>query len=293
MAAPTTSWDSRLIGVHCSTVGGLAKAIERGAALGCSAIQIFAKNNSRWKTPPLRDKDLHEFFEARRTSGIKLVCAHIGYLINLASGQRSIVEQSMESMRLEFRLAEQLEIPVLILRPGSHTGDGELVGIRRLADRLNILLDETYYSDLRIMIENSAGQGSSLGHRFEHLRDLLDRLHDRRRVRICLDTAHLFAAGYDLRTPTTYEATWQVFDQIVGRSWLGCLHVNDSARALNSHVDRHEHLGKGKIGIRAFGLLMRDPQLSHVPMILEPPKGGKGGLVDQKNLQTLRRLLRG
>lgn len=283
-------WGKRLVGVHCSTAGGLHTAIERGEALGCTAIQIFSKNNNRWLAPPLTEADSATFLAAQKASNVRLVFAHAGYLINLASPDRSIVEQSMESMRFELNRAETLQLPFIVLHPGAHKGEGENVGIRRIADRLNILLDESYFCPTKILFEGTAGQGSSIGYRFEHLRDIIGRIRHQDRVGVCLDTAHLFAAGFDFRTPATYEAMWQSFDEIVGRRWLCVLHLNDSLRTLGSKVDRHTHIGKGEIGTRAFGLLMRDESLAHVAMVCETPKG-KTDKEDRENLKKLHQLM--
>jgi deoxyribonuclease IV len=283
-------WGSRLVGVHCSTQGGLETAIERGDALGCTAMQIFSKNNKRWLAPPLDNKEIDAFQGTWKLSRIQLIFAHAGYLINLASPDAKTTERSMESMRTELIRAENLDLPFIILHPGSHKGEGETVAIRRVADRLNILFEESVFSKTRILLEGTAGQGNSIGHRFEHLRDILSGVRDIDRIGICLDTAHLFAAGYDFRTPKTYAAMWSDFDRIVGMRWLGALHLNDSTHALDSHVDRHTHIGEGKIGARAFGLIMRDAQLAHLPMVCETPKG-KTDALDRKNLVKLHRML--
>ncbi len=282
-------WGDRLVGVHCSTTGGLATGIARGAALGCTAVQIFAKNNNRWMAPPLSNIEIDEFRDAWQAAGIPLIFSHAGYLINLASPDPKITELSMESMRGELVRAEALGLPFVVLHPGSHKGVGEPTGIRYITDRLNILFEETVFSRTRIVLEGTAGQGHSIGHRFEHLRDILAGVRDIDRIGICLDSAHLFAAGYDLRTPTTYARLWEEFDRVVGLRWLSCLHLNDTTRELGSRVDRHIHIGEGKIGSRAFGLLMRDPRLAAIPMVCETPKG-KTDALDRKNLRKLYQL---
>lgn len=283
-------WGDRLIGVHCSTSGGLVTGIERGARLGCTAIQIFAKNNNRWLALPLANDEIDAFRERWTQSQIRLIFAHAGYLINLASPDSKMTELSMESMRCELTLAEALGLPFIVLHPGSHKGVGESTGIRYITDRLNILFEETTFSRTRVLLEGTAGQGHSIGHRFEHLRDILAAVREIDRIGICLDTAHLFAAGYDLRTPTTYAALWEEFDRVVGLRWLSCFHLNDTTRALGSKVDRHTHIGEGTIGIRPFGMLLRDTRFAHLPMVCETPKG-KTDALDQKNLLTLRGLL--
>ncbi len=283
-------WGERLVGVHASTQGGVVTGIKRGDALGCTAIQIFTKNNSRWHAAPFTQDETDDFLDERDWSGIRCVLGHASYLINLASGEPKITEQSMEAMRDEMHRAESLELTYLVLHPGAHKGDGDLTGIRRVADRLNILFEESVFQHTRILLEGTAGQGTSLGHRFEHLRDILAGVRDLDRVGICLDTAHLFAAGYDFRTPTTYAALWDEFERVVGRRWLAALHLNDTTKKLGSRVDRHHHIGQGQIGVRAFGLIMRDPRLTTIPMICETPKGPQEKF-DAVNLAKLHGLM--
>lgn len=265
--------------------------VVRGAQLGCTAIQLFTKNNNRWLAPVISLQEVDAFRAALQASSVRIVMAHAGYLINLATTDPTLTERSMESMRLELHNTEALGIPFVVVHPGAHKGDGEAIAIRRIAERMNILLEETAGYRTSILIEGTAGQGTSIGHRFEHLRDLLGSIRYGDRVGICLDTAHLFAAGYDFRTPETYARLWEAFDRIVGRTWLKALHLNDSRRPLGSRVDRHAHIGKGTIGNAGFRLLMRDPRLRATPMVLETPKG-KTDALDRKNLKTLQRLMK-
>lgn len=281
----------RLLGIHCSTAGGVAMGVVRGAQLGCTAIQLFTKNNNRWLAPAVGLQEVDAFRAALEGSSVRMVMAHAGYLINLATTDPTLTERSMESMRLELHNAEALGIPLVVIHPGAHRGDGEAIAIRRIAERMNILLEETAGYRTTLLIEGTAGQGTSIGHRFEHLRDLLEGVRYGDRVGICLDTAHLFAAGYDFRTPETYARLWEAFDRIVGRTWLKALHLNDSRRPLGSRVDRHEHIGKGKIGCPGFRLILKDPRLRAIPMVLETPKG-KTDALDRKNLDTLQRLMK-
>ncbi|MBI2346113.1 MAG: deoxyribonuclease IV [Deltaproteobacteria bacterium] len=281
----------RLLGFHCSAAGGLANAIRRGAKLGCTAIQLFTKNNNRWLGPPLTLKEIDAFRTAWAASPIRCIMSHVGYLVNLASTDPAITEHSMESMRMELQNAQALDIPYVVVHPGAHKGEGEAMAIRRVAERLNILLEETVGDQLVIAVEGTAGQGSSLGHRFEHLRDILAGVRYGDRVGVCLDTAHLFAAGYDLRSASAYRSTWEAFDRIVGRAALRTMHLNDTKRELGSRVDRHEHIGKGAIGLSGFRLLMRDLSLRAVPMVMETPKG-KTDAVDRRNLTILQSLVK-
>lgn len=284
-------WKGRLIGVHCSTAGGLATGVSRGAALGCTAIQLFTKNNNRWLGPPVGLKEMDAFRAAWAASRIRTIMAHAGYLINLATSDPVLTEHSMESMRLELQNAQAVGIPFVIVHPGAHKGEGDAVAIRRVGERINILLDEMAGDRVHILIEGTAGQGSSIGHRFEHLRDILHTIRYADHAGICLDTAHLFAAGYDFRMPKGYAAMWGAFDRIVGRRWLKALHLNDSKRPLGSLVDRHEHLGKGTIGRGGFRLILQDRSLRSVPMVLETPKG-KTDALDRKNLALVQHLMR-
>lgn len=285
------SFGNRLVGVHCSTAGGLCKAVTRGEKIGCTAIQLFTKNNKRFLAPPLSLSDIDAFCTALTASHIRLVVAHAGYLLNLATPDPVLTERSMESMRLEMLNAHAVGIPYVIVHPGAHRGDGEATAIRRISERVNILLDETGGDSTSILIEGTAGQGTTIGHRFEHLRDILDGVRFGDRVGICLDTAHLFAAGFDLRTPRKYKETWEAFDRIVGRQWLKAIHLNDTKRELGSRVDRHEQIGKGKIGRAGFRLIMKDKRLKAIPMVLETPKG-KTDAMDMKNLAAIKELMR-
>ncbi len=280
-----------LIGAHMSISGGVFNSLLLGKELGCTTIQIFTKNNNQWKAKELTPEDAKKFFENQRKTKISPVVGHNGYLINLASPKEDLHRQSLESMLVELRRAEFLKLPYLVMHPGSHLGSGEKEGIRRIAHSIDWLHQRTKGYKVKICLETTAGQGSSIGHRFEHLAEIIERVKDKKRLAVCYDTCHTFAAGYDIRTKKAYDATFKEFDNIIGLSRLKVIHVNDSLRDLGSRVDRHQHIGEGKIGISGFRLLMNDRRWEKVPKILETPKEG-GTARDIKNLKVLRSLVK-
>lgn len=286
------SFGDRLIGAHMSTEGGVVRALDRGKALGCTAIQIFAKNNNQWDAKPFSSADLDVFHQRRETSPIRVIFSHAGYLINLAAPDGETYEKSFASMALELSRAHALQLPFVVLHPGAHKGRGVAWGIERVALSLNRLFDHDR-SAVKIALEVTAGQGSSLGSRFEELAEIIARVDAKERLGVCVDSAHAFAAGYDLRSPEGYRALWCEFDASIGCSALLALHLNDSKRELGSRVDRHEHLGKGCIGLEAFRLLLRDQRLAHLPMVLETPKEDDPVARDRENLLQLFHFLNG
>lgn len=273
-----------------SIAGGLHKAFERGDRLQCRAIQIFLKNHSQWKAKLLTEPDRILFEEARKNSAIKFVVAHDSYLINLASPNRDLFRRSLDAFIEEMRRANFLGVPYLVMHPGAHTGAGIAAGIARVAQALNRAL-KTVGPPVQILLENTAGQGSCLGHRFEHLADILTRIKDSGRVGVCLDTCHLFAAGYDIRTKEAYVGTMRELNRRIGIGKIKVFHVNDSKKDLGSRVDRHCHIGQGCIGLDAFRFLINDRRFSAIPKILETPKG-PGIEEDLMNLSTLANLLK-
>jgi len=276
-------------GAHMSIEGGIYRALERGALAGCRTLQIFLKNSNRWKAKALCEDDRILYAAAQKKTGIKPVVAHVSYLVNLASSAPLLWEKSLNAFIEELERANYLSIPFVILHPGAHLGAGEREGIRRAADALSRALVEVA-PPVRILLENTAGQGSSLGHRFEQLAAILDRVRDADRIGICLDTCHLFAAGYDIRDPEGYLKTIAAADRFIGISKIGVFHLNDCKRELGSHVDRHEHIGRGLIGLEGFRALVNDSRFVQIPKILETPKG-KDLKEDKINLATLRRLV--
>ena len=256
---------------------------------GCRVLQIFVKNNNRWVGKPIERPEAREFRSASRGAGFARVIAHTSYLINLASPDADLRRKSIESLAEEIDRCARLGIRDLVLHPGAHCGEGEAAGVARIAASLDEAFDRTGGARVRILLETAAGQGSCVGHRFEHLRDILGAVRNPRRVAACLDTCHVHAAGYDLVTRAGYAETIEAFDRTVGLARLAAIHVNDSKKPRGSRVDRHEHIGRGHIGRRGFRNLMTDPRLAAVPKFLETPKDETLAF-DRANLATLRRL---
>lgn len=257
----------RLIGAHTSTTGGLQNALYEGKQLGCTTVQIFTASPRQWKPGPLSAEQVEKFQRARTETGIHAVVSHAAYLINLASADPDTRRKSFEAYRAELHRCAALGIRYAVLHMGSHP-DFE-TGMGLLIENLRQLLAELP-DGVCIAMETMAGQGSALCYRFEHFAQIYDALPDERLV-ICADTCHLFAAGYDLRHPDTYETIWQEFDRLIGIARLQVWHLNDSKKPLGSRVDRHEHIGEGELGIRAFELILNDPRFVALPMIIETP----------------------
>ena len=276
-----------------SIAGGVAQALWRGMEIGCDAIQLFTKNANQWRSKPLTPDDRAAFQQARQETGVIPVAAHDSYLINLASPDTRLYEQSQEALWEEMQRAEALGIPYLVMHPGSHRGDGEQEGLYRIARAINLLHQQGGEMRVMILLETTAGQGATLGNRFEHFARIIEQIEEDKRVGVCLDTCHVFAAGYDISTPQGYEATVEEFERVIGLERLKVIHLNDSKGTLGARVDRHEHIGKGHLGLDAFRRLLQDPRLAHLPFILETPKGKTacGEDWDCVNLRTLRGLL--
>jgi deoxyribonuclease IV len=278
-----------LAGAHMSIAGGMHRAFERGLKAGCRTIQVFLKNSNQWKAKPLTEQDRKLFREAQRKSGIRPVMAHDSYLINLASPDIFLRKKSIDAFIEEMERANFLGIPYLITHPGAHVGAGVEAGITRISDSLERAL-EIVEPPVAVLLENTAGQGTSIGCCFEHLAAIIEKIPDSDRVGVCLDTCHLFAAGYDIRTEKGYETTMRDFDRLVGLRKIRAFHVNDSKKDLGSHVDRHAHIGEGCIGLEGFRRLVNDKRFVRIPKILETPKGPDLA-EDIMNLATLKKLL--
>ena len=282
--------DLLLLGAHTSTAGGVSKAIERAEKLGFTAIQIFTKNNNRWFQKPFDQKEIDKFKTNLKNSSIKFVVSHDSYLINLCAKDNSILKKSRDAFLDELTRCEQLGIPYLNFHPGSHVGAGEKDGIKLIAESLNIVHNKTKNFKVSSMLEATAGAGTAIGYRFEQLSEIIDRVDDKERMSVCIDTAHIFAAGYDIKNPKNYKKVIKEFDDIIGLDRLKCFHINDSKKELGSRRDRHEHIGKGFIGKEGFSNIMNDRQLKKIPKILETPKG-KEMKEDIKNIKTLLSLI--
>jgi deoxyribonuclease-4 len=280
-----------LIGAHMSISGGVFNSLLLGEELGCTTIQIFTKNNNQWKAKEITSEDVKKFFENQKKTNISPVVGHNGYLINLASPKEDIYNQSLDSMLVELQRAELLALPYLVMHPGSHLGTGEIEGIKKIAKSINWLYQKTKGYKVKICLETTAGQGSAIGFRFEQLQEIIARVKDNQRMGVCYDTCHTFAAGYDIRNKKAYDETFREFDKVIGLSRLEVIHVNDSMKDFGSRVDRHQHIGEGKIGLEGFRLLMNDQRWEKIPKILETPKE-EGTAKDIRNLKVLRSLVK-
>lgn len=261
-----------LLGTHVSAAGGMYRACERGAQIGCTAIQVFTKNANQWAGTPITDEDVRTYKTALAKSSIAHVVAHAAYLINLCAANPLVLQKSREGLTDELHRCERFGIDGLVVHPGSHMGKGEEEGIRQIAESINLVHHVTPDFRVRTLLETTAGQGSAVGYRFEHLRDILGHIDLTDRMAVCIDTCHLFAAGYPIHTSAGWEETMQKFHAVIGSSSLALVHVNDSGRAFGTRVDRHEHIGKGQIGLEGFRALMNDPRLAGIPKILETEK---------------------
>lgn len=273
-----------------SIAGGPANALLRGHSIGCDAVQIFTRNANRWRSKELTSQQIEDFQQARAATGIHPIVAHSSYLINLATPDDDLWQRSVEALILEMRRCQQLGVRDYVLHPGAHRGSGEVAGLCRVATALSAALSATAGAEVRVLLENTAGQGSSLGYTFEHLAWLVGHTEGTERLGVCFDTAHALAAGYEFRQAESYAAMWEHFCDIIGLTRLHAIHLNDSKRDLASRVDRHEHIGKGYVGLEAFRMLVNDRRLRSVPMLLETPKG-PDMLEDVENLALLRDLI--
>lgn len=290
MARTPSSRKAPLIGAHVSTSGGFGKAIDRALTVGCRAMQVFVKNNMRWFANPLTAKEVDDFHHHVRRKELDAVFGHTGYLINLAADKEEFHNNSIRSLSEELVRADQLNLPFLVLHPGAHMGAGEEAGLAKVIASLDAIHAALPDVRTRVALEITAGQGTCLGHRFEHLATIIAGVKHPGRLCVCLDTAHLFAAGYDISTEAGAKKTFKDFDRVVGGEKLVAIHMNDSKAALGSHVDRHDHIGKGKIGLEAFRYIMRASRFEKVPKVLETPKG-PDMKEDVENLAVLRSML--
>jgi deoxyribonuclease IV len=272
-----------------SIAKGIERALERGQSIGCRTIQVFTKNNNQWRAAPLPDSSVRAFHALRSESGIGPIVAHTSYLINVASDRPELYEKSIASFHEELDRCETLGIEYLVVHPGAAVGAPRKQALQRVCKALKQLIRATRGYRVMICVETTAGQGSSLGTYFEEIGLILSRVGNPNRLGVCLDTCHIFAAGYDIRTSAGYYKTFRDFDTIIGLEHLKVIHVNDSKRPLNSRVDRHEHIGHGHIGERGFHHLMRDRRLRQLPKILETPKDADM-TEDVTNLALLTRL---
>jgi deoxyribonuclease-4 len=289
-----------LLGAHMSVAGGLTRAVERAVVHRCDAFQIFAKNANQWRGRVLPREEIREFRARVKAAGIGPVVSHGSYLINVATTNPVLRQQSMEAMGDELDRAEALGLLGVVLHPGAYTIGSEAEGLTLIADALLELLRARRRGRTMILLEQTAGQGTALGATFEQLASIIAKMNDHRRVGVCLDTCHLIAAGYDICSPEGYASTFAQFGRLVGFDRLKVFHMNDSKKPLGSRVDRHEHIGQGHLGLEPFRRIVNDRRFRDLPMLLETPKGeGKptGPIavdpLDERNLNTLRELMAG
>ena len=270
--------------------GGVHRAIERSCSIEGTAMQMFVKNNMQWFARPLERAEIKAFIRHAQRKQIEAAFAHSSYLINLAATNPQFHANSLRALAEELTRADQLELPFLVLHPGAHLGAGEEAGIEKIVASIDAIWEVIPKVKTKIALETTAGQGSCLGDKFEHLAAIIENVREPERLCVCLDTAHVFEAGYDIGSEAGTRKTFRDFDRVIGLDRLAAIHLNDSKTALGSRVDRHEHIGKGKIGLDAFRFIMRDRRFRKIPKVLETPKG-KELAEDVENMKTLRRLL--
>ncbi len=266
--------------------GGMHRAIERARSIECSAMQIFVKNNMQWFARPLSAAEIKDFRDHPQRAELGFVFAHANYLINLAATNPQFHANSIRALAEELTRADQLGLPFLVLHPGAHLGAGEEAGLKKIVQSIDQVFARIPKVKTQIALETTAGQGTCLGEKFQHLAYLIANAREPERLCVCLDTAHVFAAGYDLTSAAGTRQTLREFDRLVGLQHLAALHLNDSKTGRGSRVDRHEHIGKGQIGLEAFRVIMRDRRFGKIPKVLETPKG-KELKEDVENMKTL------
>jgi deoxyribonuclease-4 len=280
-----------ILGAHQSIAGGYYRAVELAHQLQCDCVQLFTKNNNQWRAKELTEEDVRLFQTKLKELCVVHPLAHDSYLINLASPDRTLWKKSVDAFVLEMLRANQLGIAYLVTHPGAYTTSSEEAGIAAVVRALDEVHRQTRGIKTRCLLETTAGQGSSLGYRFEQLAEIIARVQDAERLGVCVDTCHIFAAGYPISTEKDYQATMRALDKTVGLKLVRAIHLNDSVKPLGSRVDRHAHIGRGMIGKEGFRLLLADRRFRKVPMYLETPKGEENGRnLDTINLRTLRRL---
>ncbi|MEX0849606.1 MAG: deoxyribonuclease IV [Candidatus Dependentiae bacterium] len=276
-----------LLGAHMSIAGGIEQSILRAEQIGCTAVQFFSKSNRQWKTKPLTESEITAFKETFKKSSITSATIHASYLINIGSPNAETSNRSRDALADEFNRAQQLGVDHLVFHPGSHLKKSEPDCLQRIAEQINYILEGSTQNNTLLTLETMAGQGTNVCYSFEHLAYILEKVEQKNRIGICLDTCHIFAAGYDIKEK--YQEVMQSFDDIIGLKYLKVIHINDSKKPCGSRVDRHEHIGEGQIGLEAFKQLMNDPRLAYISKILETPKDSAED--DIKNIATLKALI--
>lgn len=280
-----------LLGAHMPISGGLAKAVERGASIGCTTIQIFTKSNRQWKAKELSEQEIEQFKNTAKALNISPIVAHATYLINIASADPKISLASTQALSMELARCQSLNIPYLVLHPGAYGKGSPEEGLARISANLDAIFEEVPGHTM-ILLETMAGQGTSLCWNFEQIATVIKKSTHKKRLGVCLDTCHAFVAGYDFKDKASYEKLWHDFDKLIGIEKLKAIHINDSKKGLGSRVDRHEHIGKGALGLEPFELLFNDPRFFDIPKILETPKVTEEPFTEDKmNMATIMELL--
>ena len=283
---------SVLLGAHFSIAGGLENALKDAKAHGCNTCQVFTKNANTWRERILSTEEIERFLVYQKKSGVQKIASHMSYMINLATPDIGSRKKSCEALARELCRSHSLGLQYVILHPGSHKGTSEEEGIKRISESLQTVLSDASETRPMLLLETTAGQGDHLGRRFEQIAAMIDRIREKSRVGVCLDTSHIFAAGYDIRTKAAYEKTLAEFNAVIGLEHLKFIHLNDSKKELGSRVDRHTHIGDGFIGKTAFQLIMNDTRLQKIPKVIETPKEKGKTDWDAINLERLRKLVK-
>jgi deoxyribonuclease-4 len=280
-----------LLGAHLSVAGGVDKAFDRAETLDCTAFQIFTKSNRQWKAKSLEPEVIDRYHQRQAETGIEPVICHASYLINIGASDEAVWDKSLNALIIELERCELLKIPYLVLHPGAHMDQGVETGIDRVVKALDTVHERLPDVGVKIALEITAGQGTVLGSTFEEIAQLLAGCRQSDRLAVCFDTCHALAAGYEFRTPNSYQTMLDEFDRIIGLDRLKVIHFNDSQKDLGSHVDRHTHIGEGCIGLEPFGYFLNDSRFEKVPFLLETPKDDDPG-DDIRNLEKLRSLVK-
>jgi deoxyribonuclease-4 len=279
-------YDEPLLGAHMSISGGLERALLRGSNTGCRTIQLFTKSPNRWKERSLEESEKERFLSLRKKLDINPVISHNSYLINIASPDRHLYDKSLEALLCEMKRCEELEVEYLVMHPGAHKGSGEHRGIEKISEALNAVHQKTEGYRVKIAVENTAGQGTALGYTLSHIGKIFEGVRQRSRLAFCLDTCHIFAAGYDIRKAAGYKRLFEEINDSIGLENLKIIHMNDSGRECGSRIDRHEDIGRGEIGETPFRRIMNDERFLKVPKIIETPQRS-----DRHNLGLLKKFV--
>ena len=276
-----------LLGAHVSIAGGLNKAIKRAQETGANCFQVFTKSNRQWYAKEITTEEQNDFIEKLKNSSISIVIAHASYLINLGSANNAVVKKSIESLSQELKRCEQLNIPYLVLHPGTAHLKDEQKSLEFIANRIDEAITISKTKKVFLLIETMAGQGKTIGYKFSQLATIIKNTNHKRRIGICFDTCHVFVAGYDFSTKSSYDSLWKEFDETIGIKKLKAFHINDSKKEFGSKIDRHENIGQGKIPINSFSLIMNDKRFADIPKIIETPEGLNKIENDKKNIEKL------